>query len=61
MVLSLLWDEKGGILCCIGGMAGFVVQWVVKGSCPTSRHTPSLWWSKGLRFGRTTGTHLVRC
>lgn len=23
-VLSLLWDEEGGILCCIGCMAGFV-------------------------------------
>lgn len=28
-----------GILCCTEGMAGFVVQWIMKGSCPISRPT----------------------
>lgn len=37
--LSLLCNEKDGIPCCIGGMPGFVVQWIMKGSCPISRCT----------------------
>lgn len=45
-ILSLLWDEKDGILCCFGGMAGFVVQWIMKGSCPFSRCTLLCGWGK---------------
>lgn len=58
-ILSLLWDEKDGILCCTGDMTGFVVQRIMKGSCPISRHTLLCGGGKAWLWVNS-GSHLVR-